>query len=336
MSKVTSTDVANLANVSQSTVSAVLNNSSKVKISPATRKKVLDAAKELSYGPFAKESSAGTLNEVAVFIPAFSNPYYPQLVGCLEEILHENNYSMILCCSGNNPAKENDLLVKFDACEISGIIYAYTPTQYGLLAQLSKKMPVTIIGESDHEEIITVALDSRQAGYIAAKHLYNLGHRKIAFVSGNMESVSLSRKRRLEGMNQFVREHPEMEEILVYTDEDKSEDKDDIGRGYVLAKALLNESNRENTAIIGVNDYTAIGIVNAIRDSGYSIPSNISVMGFDNIEMANNIAPTLTTIDHCIKERCTQAVDIIKNGSVTRRITYHPVLIERNSTAKIN
>jgi LacI family transcriptional regulator len=295
----------------------------------------LDAAKELNYGPFAKESHVGSLNEVVVFVPSMSNPYYPQVVACLEDMLHEYNYNLVLCCTGGDVKKEKDLLVKFGACEISGIIYCYTPTQYELLAQLSDKIPVTIIGESDHEEIVTVALDSRQAGYMAAKHLYNLGHRKIAFISGNMESVSLSRKRRLDGMRMFVSEKNDMEDITVYTDLDESEDKDDIGRGYELTQKLFAESSRKNTAIIGVNDYTAIGIVNAIRDLGIEIPQQISVMGFDNIEMANNIAPKLTTIDHCIKERCAQAVDIVKNGSVTRRITYHPVLIERNSTSKI-
>ncbi len=337
MAKTTSTDVAKMAGVSQSTVSAVLSNNTKIKISASTRKKVMDAAKELKYGPFSNPVHSIGLKEIAVFVPNMDNPYYPRLISYLEDILHENKMTMILCCTGNNPDKEYEQLMQFDTFGISGIIYAYTPTHYVTLKKLSDKQPVIIIGESDHEDIVTVALDSRKAGYLAAKYLYDLGHRKIAFVSGDMNAVSLSRQRRLEGMNQFVGEHKsEMFGIAVYTTEDKNSPRDDIGIGYTMTKKLLNRSNSNITAIVGVNDYTAVGILNAVRDSGLSAPESISVMGFDNIEMTRNISPTLTTVDHCIKERCIQAVEIVQSGSRTNRITYNPVIIENQSTGVPN
>lgn len=326
MKKTTSIDVAKLAGVSQTTVSAVLSNNSRIRIAPETKTRVIECAKELSYGPYSQKNSAGCLPLVAVFIPTLENPYYANLINHLQNELYLREMSMLLCCTDNDERKEYQLLLQAKSTDLKGVLYGFTPTNSEHIKQYFADVPCVVIGETKNDDLITIDLDSHKAGFMAASFLYGLGHRRIAFVTENPEKVSLSRKKRMEGIYEFADSLSGSDKAIIHTISAENSEN-----GYRLGE-VLSSRFPEVTAVIGVNDRLAVGVMNALQDSGRKIPEEISVMGFDNIEMSQSVTPSLTTIDHCLKERCRQAVEVLTNGCSTYRITYSPVLIERQST----
>lgn len=331
MSKVTSTDVANLAKVSQSTVSAVITNNPKIKISEDTRKIVLDAAYSLGY----LKDKITILKKVFVIIPTITNPFYTAIISYLSEILSDKNLDLLLCCTNKSKENEANFLKKINPQEILGIIYTFTPSNYENLDALSENIPIVILGESNYNKAVTVALDSYNSGFILAKHLYEKNHRNIAFVSPQIDAISLSRKLRLNGIKDFLKSVNVQNLLTVAIPEKDDEFLDDIEIGYKLANKILTENNNIS-AIIAVSDIIAVGAINAVKDLGLSIPDSISIASFDNIAILKTFSPSLTTIDHCLKERCTQAVEILFTGCSSNKITYEPNLIIRESTSYYN
>lgn len=338
MKKVTSADICKLAGVSQSTVSFVLNNRTDISISAETRAKVINAAKQLKYGPFAKNTNSVSNNIVAIFIPSLENPYYSMLTMQIEQELYQKQLKMLLCCTNGNAKKEEALLASIHTNNIENIIFTYTPQAADAITNLAKHKKIFIIGEVDypiHANIIT--LNSRRAGYIAIQHLYEYGHKNIAFISNDINSVSLSKKNRLDGILSFAEEAGIRDRITVLVNSSNSISNNEIECGYSLTKQLLSQK-KNISAIIGANDYTAVGIMNALYEAKLSIPDDISVIGFDNIPISNLFNPKLTTIDHILSERVRNTISLLTDNNLTVQhihITYDPILLVRNSTKKI-
>lgn len=357
MKKPTSKDVARLAKVSQSTVSMILNRKENVSFSEETTARVLQAAKELNYNlpspalP-AKASQPDSKKLIALFTPTMINPYYPMLNQSIEETAIPLGYNVLVCNSYRNKEIERYYLQLFTQNVIDGIIYTFTPTFPDLLQSLSDSVPVVIIGEKDNQVAIdTVGLNSYKSGNLVAEHLVQLGHRRIAFITTPLENMTLSRRQRLQGIQDKLAEYGLEHQFIVKASTNERETSDsiyEIETGYSLTVALLGET--EVSAIVGVNDMTACGIVNALNDRGYDIPCQISVCGFDNIFISSILHPKLTTIDHCIQHRAKTATNILiekiekRNNSTPHtqldspgfyKIEYEPQLIIRESTGPL-
>lgn len=334
MRKITSSDVAKLANVSQSTVSFVLNNRTDIAISTDTRNRVLSAAKELKYGPFAKDFSAVAQNNVAVFVPTLENPYYPHILTALNKELNLKNCNMILCCTDKSEQKEADLLSRVDKLNVYGIIYTYTPLAQKTATEIAKRKKVMIIGEIDFNlNASIVTLNSKRAGELVAEHLHSLGHRKIAYISTPMNILSLSRKRRFDGIHDFFSSHNLTDNLIICAPENLTKSEPDIGYEETIA---LFRKHKDITALIGVNDYLTLGILAALRTLNLKIPEDVSVISFDNSTENFMLEPKLTTVDHIIAQRTHYAVDLLVSDSTLYQniiITYDPILIKRESTS---
>lgn len=339
MKKVTSTDVAKLAGVSQSTVSFVLNNRTDISISQQTRKKVLDAAKKLNYvsGNFGDSPKANNSKTIGLIIPNFSNQYYPMLLQNMERFISANGYSLLICSTNRREPDERYYLRFFEEIGVCGVIFGFTPKDYSYLNKYSKRLPIVIIGETDERyKIHTVGLDSTISGSLAARHLLELGHKKIAFLTTPTDSISLSRKKRLSGIEQEIKRQGA--ELIVKCTEFEKETSDtsfETEHAYELATSLIKKE--KVTAIIGVNDMMAYGAIQAIQSLGLSVPRDISVCGFDNLYLSRFVTPGITTIDHQISKRCESAasiiIDMIENKQQTiLKMIYEPQLIVRNST----
>lgn len=331
--KVTAEEVAKLANVSRTTVSLVLNENTSVSISEPTRKRVIEAAKKLSYGPFSAKRLAPRAPEyVAVMLPTLSNPFYPEALESITAILQQYGYKTLLCCSEKSAEKERIFLENLDELSTKLILYIHTPQSKAALRRIVQNIPVCVLGELDFPlSSFHIALDSVHAGYIAAKHLWQQGHRNLCFVSSDVQQVSLSRKKRLEGVVQFMKE--QQAEAKLYTAIDALE-QDEFQTGYQQTKKVLL-AHPDITAFIGVNDITAIGAINAIRDLGYEVPNQIAVIGFDNTKLAQQYAPQLSSVDHHIDDRAKLAISTIledKRKLHSRKIIYEPTLVIRKST----
>ncbi len=336
MAKITSTDVAKLAGVSQSTVSFVFNNRTDISISQTTRAKVIDAAKQLGYGPFSNSSSFFASDLVAVLVPSFDNPFYSTVLSLISDELNKKNIKMLVYCT--NKSKDNEILALANANipSVFSILYLYTPIAKDEAINLAKQKKMYILGEVDYSiNASIITLSSKKAGYLAAQHLYELGHRHIAYISNPIDNISMSRKRRLEGILEFAREVGIEKNIVVKISNDETESASELNTGYYSTLSIISEE-KDVTALICANDYTALGVLNALSHLRLTAPDYMSVVGFDNLSLTSTFRPKLTTVDHLIKERVHHVVELIVSETSSRNIhiTYDPKLITRETTSK--
>ena len=351
MKKVTSTDVAKLAGVSQATVSMVLNNKVGPSFSEETKNKVLDAARQLGYMLPAQNISPNEKNLIAVFIPTLSNYYYTQLVSYIEKYALSQGFKILICNTSRNKDYEAYYLDYFSKSKIAGIVFTYVPNYPKLVEQLSLSVPIVLIGEKNDELTIpSIELNNAKAGYMMGEHLISLHHTQFAFFSTPFNNVTLARQQRLDGLKQALREHDLEQNLYIYSEDYQSETDIHVipyeyELGHSLAQKLL-ETECPATALIGVNDMTALGVIGYLAEQGKQVPEDYSVCGFDNIFVSSLSIPTLTTIDHHLHLRGQAAIDMIlsKNTGASKKrtanllnskinkIEYDPKLLIRNST----
>lgn len=352
MKKTTSHDVAKLAGVSQAAVSLILNNSNKISFSDETRERVFAAAKELNYkiSPRKTKKRQDISRMLLLLTPTLTNVYYSELVQAIENYAETLNYRVIVCNTFRKKDLEKFYLDTLVDNKVDGIIYSFLPSFPRLAEQLSETVPTVIIGEKMNDlSVCSIELSNHSAGSMLAEHLYQLSHTKLAFISTPFNQLTLAREQRLEGMRTQLELHGIKDGVEVLIAKDQGEKDSEYGGmpyeysvGRRLAADFL-KSNSEATALIGVNDMTALGILNELTESGCNVPEQYSVCGFDNIFSSNLTTPKLTTIDHHLRIRCQAAVDMIisqSNENIAspnphvNKIEYTPQLIIRGSTGK--
>lgn len=353
--KVTSSDVAAASGVSQATVSMILNRRENVSFSRETVEKVEAAAKELGYQiprrKMRRESNGNKL--IVVFCPTLTNPYYVMLLHGIEEVAKEKNYGVFVCNTQRDLKIEENYLRMMKSVRPRGIIYTCNPSRSckEKVEELAAEIPLVIINNREELlEIDAVELNNAKPGRLMARHLLELGHRHVAFVSPPLTSKQGQRLKRVEG---FVREFEEAgygDGVIVKSaDEDLDEVipsmDSEYKMGYYLTKELLRE-DKNLTAIVGMNDMIAFGIMDAVLESKLRIPADISVVGCDNTVYSSFRSISLTTIDHYVPLKGRDACDIIlrkiqslresQDGNEplsTYHVEYEPKLIVRRSTS---
>ena len=351
--KITSFDVAERAGVSQTTVSLILSHRPGNNFTEETRERVFRAAEELGYRlPQRKHHLQSRL--ILVMIPTLTNQYYGELVQSLEQYCDTIGYRTIICNTFRKAELEKFYLDKFARDRISGIIYTFLPSFPAEVAELAHRMPIVLVGEKTEElPICSIGLSNSRAGAMMAEHLFELGHRRVTFISTPMDRMTLARRQRLDGLREKMRELGEKagEEthVTLCTSPDDSE-QDALPGGipfeYGIGKRLTDEliaGHTDSTAFIGANDMIALGICGSLREQGLSIPQDYSVCGFDNIFPSSMVTPGLTTVDHCLLARCRAAVNLIEEqssagsatppgGNMADKIEFAPCFIPRGST----
>ena len=358
MKKPTSSDVAKLAGVSQAAVSLILNGSEKISFSQETRERVFEAAQQLGYKlPIRKKREKHIPNIIMVFTPTLTNPYYSELVQHIQEYVAPQGYQVMVCNTFRNPNLERYYLDTQLTQNVAGIIYSFLPSFPEKAVEISATVPTVIIGEKNEElALCSVGLNNANAGALLTDHLYNLGHRHIAFLSTPLDRFTLARSQRLEGIRrQMAARGIEDQLEVIIADQQEQDHGSQGGMPYEFAMGLqltaraLREGSKA-TAFIGVNDMTALGILAELTASGYQVPRDFSVCGFDNIFATNITTPGITTIEHHLRARCHAAADMVINrGSSTyvdpssgvdlmlvKHIEYAPRLMIRESTGQMN
>ena len=351
MKKATSQDVAQRAGVSQATVSLILNGSDKITFSSETKERVLAAAQELQYKlPTRKKRPEKRASRMLlVLTPTLTNQYYAELIQTIEDYADGLDYRVIVCNTFRKPDLEKYYLDTFLGSHVDGIIYTFLPSFPRLIEQISATTPTVIIGEKQADlSICSIELSNVSAGAMLAEHLYSLGHRKLVFISTPFNQLSLARGQRLEGMRRQLESHGVKDglDVLVADRGAERDSRDDgLPYEYSVGRQLTAELVRletKATALIGVNDMTALGILAELAEQGYHVPRDFSVCGFDNIFSSSVTTPALTTIDHHLRTRCQSAVDMVTQRSgkgastpqipLVNKIEYTPQLVVRGST----
>lgn len=328
-------DIAKLAGTSKSTVSRVLTNNPNVKT--ATRERVLDVIHSYQYQPnsLARGLTQGAINVVALLLPDIRNPFYSEATWFIEKELLKHGYHMFLCCTDHEPEKERLFIEMAEQYNFSGILL-FSPVNESFLSEYdpSSKCALVILNryiDNFSGDILTS--DNFQAGYIAARHLINLGHKKIAILSG-ARLYSTHRERHagfLQALNAYSLSLPP--EYDLHTDSLTMEE------GISFGERLLSLGEHAPTAVFCTTDLLAMGIMQAYKLHEKQIPEDLSVIGFDNIPFSNLQGISLTTIRQSYDKIATESVSMLLNRishhtTDTQRLILDCDLIIRNSTGK--
>ncbi|MDR3172679.1 MAG: LacI family transcriptional regulator, partial [Treponema sp.] len=323
-------EVAQKANVSISTVSRVLNNSSH-KVNKATREKVERAIEELDYRPNALAQSLLKKRSmtIGIILPDISNPYYAEIVRGIQDKANEKNYSVLI----QNTDLRMDRIERsiYDLREkyADGLIFAgglfHIPKFIPIMKNLASR--AVVIGRCGGS-FPAVRVDNVAAAFLAVSHLVELGYREIAFINGVTGSSTMTD--RLKGFKKAVKYYrcpfcPEFVLTGATTPEG----------GYTRTKTLIALKHRPR-AIILANDQMAFGAVKAIRNAGLKILQDIALIGFDNIPLCSYFEPPITSIEIPRYELGGAAmemlIELIENGQTEQIRWFKVELIKRRST----
>jgi LacI family transcriptional regulator len=269
---------------------------------------------------------------IGLIVPDSSNPFFAEIAKGVEDAGFERGYSVILCNSNASLERELVYLDLLRSKRVEGIIFIATTTQVEQIRPFVKAgIPVVIFYRDIRDvEVDTFRIDNFQAGCIGTRHLIQLGHRQIACIQP--KSAESPSGLRVEGYKAALEEHGlSWDEALMPRGDNL------VGGGHDAAQALV-KSGRPFSAIFSSNDAMAIGAMRVLRELGYRIPQDISIVGVDDIILASYTEPPLTTVAQPKYEAGCQAVDFlierIEGGyeQGPRNVQLGIQLIERRST----
>lgn len=283
-------EVADLAGVSYTTVSHVINNTRFV--SEETRQKVIAAMQVLGYHPnaLARSLRRGETLTLGLILPDSSNPFFAEVGHSIEDTAFRQGYSLILCNTEGDTQKEFQYVKVLCEKQVDGVIFIATGDQADSLdLLLSQEIPVVVIDrELPEVGVDAVLLDNYKAGYQATKHLLELGHRRIACLTGP-SNITPSAQRVIGYQRALAEAAIQVEEDLIVRGDFHPRS------GHDATSNLLKRPNRP-TALFACNDLMAFGSISAAFIAGYKVPDDLAVVGCDDIELASYFHPPLTTI----------------------------------------
>jgi LacI family transcriptional regulator, galactose operon repressor len=320
--------------LSPATISLVLNNAPGVRSIPQdTRDRVLAAAKKFEYRPsfYARSLRRRQTFSIGVLVPELSDGYSVLVMDGIEEVLLEEGYFYLTA----SHRRKVDLIEEYPRLlmdrSVEGFIVIDTALQHSLPLPV-----VAVAGHKKIEGVTSIVLDHHRAAELALNHLYQLGHRQIAFMRGQIFS-SDSEDRWKSFMAVAKRLGLEVHPDLVVQLELGVSSPE---LGYPVVQPLLSR-NRPFTALVSFNDVAAIGAIRGFRDHGLRVPEDVSIVGFDDIQGAAYHNPSLTTIRQPLHSMGVHAARILLQRIQGRKdfpdqIAIVPELIIRESTCPPN
>jgi LacI family transcriptional regulator len=339
-------DIAAEVGTSAATVSRVLSDSG-YPVSEKLKQRVLDVSQKLRYSPnivgrMLKKSAS---MDIGVIIPTISNPFYPNMILGIESEARERGYNILLCNSFRNPDAEKKYVQLLYQKQVRGIIISSIDENHMFLKEMQQNGVIVVVFDQDIDELkcSRVGFDYVKGGVMAVEYLAKLGHRRIAFLSSPL--TRKSRRETHEGYRLGLLENGlqyDRDLVLISDYEEESrEGTYEFENGKNLAMRFMDILQKERpTGIFAVNDMTAFGIMQHLLGKGMDIPGDISVIGFDNIEMSSMINPPLTTVNQPSFQTGKLAGKLLldslegkERGEVS--ITLEPSLVVRKSVKQI-
>lgn len=334
----TITGIAKEAGVSKSTVSRVLNNKSDVL--PGTKERVLRVIQEHQFQPnaYARSMSQRRSQTIGLVVPhdidyVFQNQYYMEIQrGVLKAMTRRGYYALILCCPDMEEAYNAVRQKRVDGLLVISPLFHHADYINQLL---ESHVPIVCVGKAPTEKkVYQVGVNNYLGATYAMQHLFAMGHRHVAYVNGPRFLPSSTERLRayLDGMS--AQGNPVLPGMVC-------EGKNSIESGYQSANRILDECP-DITAFFVASDYMALGVMDAIQDRGLRIPEDISVVGFDNIQMSGQVTPSLTTVCQQIeyegKLSVNLLIDMIEGEPIRRShlVNVRTKLIARDSSGPMH
>jgi DNA-binding LacI/PurR family transcriptional regulator len=337
---VTIKDVARYANVAPSTVSRVIANSPR--ISEATKRKVNQAMEELGYHPNlnARSLASQSTQTIGLVMPSsgdvvFQNPFFPTVLQGISEGAHEKKYALLMTTGKSEKETLEAVVQMVQGKRVDGMILLKSKVEDKVISYLKERnFPFVLIGKpyKNVEEITHVDNDNFRAMQEATEYLIMQGHHQIAFIGGSLELVVTVE--RLLGYERALR-NAEIE----------------MKNEYIIHEEFLREGGQEAvqelmalenppTALVVVDDFMALGVLNTLDELGIRVPEDISIVSFNNVLLSEMSKPPLTSVDINIFDLGFQAsknlIQRIENSNEpTKRIIISHKLIERLSCSQL-
>jgi DNA-binding LacI/PurR family transcriptional regulator len=327
--------LAEYLDLSPATVSIVLNNSPvSSSIPAATKQRVHAAAKKFDYRPnlHARMLRSRLTHTIGIIAPELSEGYFTGVMAGVEQYLLQEGFLYFTVSHLGQPDLKDEYQELLMRRRVDGFLLVNT--------QLSLNVPAPVVGISSHSRdpaVTNIMLDHNAAARMALRHLYDLGHRRIAFMKG--QRYSLDSESRWQSIVAIAQEigitvRPE---LCIFLEENVWSPK----LGYPPVRDLLSRT-RDFTALFCFNDPSAIGAIRAIQDAGLSCPHDISVIGFDDIIVAEYFNPRLTSIRQPLYKMGSAAAELLVQRILSpdepypHDVCFEPELIVRESTIGVH
>lgn len=315
MSEITIKDIARICGVGVSTVSRAINNHPD--INPRTRKLIQDAIDEYGYIPnnSARNLKRTESNAVAILIKGITNPLFNQMIKVFDEKLRRNKLTMIL---QHISYEEDEVAVALELIKekrLKGIIFLGCNYYHSEdeLEKINIPFVLSTVGaiheDKDSSRYSHVTVDDVKESYKATEYLIDMGHENIAIISAEVRDSSVG-KHRLEGYMKALQQHGiRVKNELICQVSDEMEHYS-MENGYITTKKLI-ESGEPFTAIFATSDLMAVGVYRALFEAGKRIPEEVSVMGYDGIEIGDYMYPKLTTLAQPVEELAVATFELL-------------------------
>lgn len=335
---VTLRDVAKHAGVHLSTASRALDPTKRHLIADTVALKIASIAEELGYrrDPIAASLRTRQSKLVGVIVPDIANPVFSPIIAAITETLGAAGYSTIVADGGQDRKRQSALVGELIARRVDGLVLATVRRDDPILKEcLNEGLPVVLVNRTDdNDRVSSVVTDDRAGMRIAVDHLVSLGHRKIGHVAGPAH-ISTGHFRR-QGFEDGMKMHnlPIAESAIVEASAYERE------AGETAATALLR-SNPAITAVVAANDLLALGVYRAAAAAGLACPRDLSVVGHNDMPLADMIEPPLTTIRIGPREMGHDAARLMiariqEPEAAIKRVVLSPSLVVRASTRAID
>lgn len=340
--RVTMQDVADRAGVSKTAVSLAINNSSR--LSEATLRHILATAEELGYSvnTAARMLRTQKTNSLGLLLPqqldkVLENPYYTQFMQGIGRTCNQEGYTLLLA-----PPLRGSMLKSIPYAAVDGFIVSGLEYDRGEVSALrQRRIPFVLVDSEHHEGVPSVEIDDAEGMRELVRHLLSLGHRRIAFfaletgVDGGYRNWRGPVLRRINGAIEALAEHG----LTLESDGVSVHEVPCTRPGGVRAfKDLWEHEGDRPTAIVAFSDIIALGVLDAARDAGVSVPGDLSLTGFDDLAEAQWSRPSLTTVRQPIESKGRLAAEflvesIASDTSRPHQQRLHTTLLVRESTA---
>lgn len=337
MKNVTIEDVADHADVSKSTVSAVINDRDVVK--DTTRQRVLDAIETLNYRPRGSARrgfKAPDGNSLGFVIKEADNPYYSEVQMGIQEVASQQGFLTFVSSSEGEFDAEKKIISQFSTKDLDGLII--TPilnddTDLSHIFELKRNnIPFVMLEGIRGIQANLVDIDNVEASCRAVAHLIDLGHEHVVHFAG--PSYSTHSQERVDGVRRAFSRSP-----LIFDDENVLETGDSFEEGYEKALDHFGNEDTETTAVTCYNDLVALGTMEGLRELGLEVPNDVSVVGFDDLNLLEYFPIPLTTVHVPKYEMGQRAAELLVNqirgnsSHKNQRISLEADLVVRSSTA---
>lgn len=317
---VTIHEVAALAGVSPMTAARILAGKS---LKSKSRENVLSCARKLDYvrNQHAANLRTGRSRLIGVIVPYIDNPFYTKVLQELHDAFGAQRYQTLIACSFGQADNMVSAVQLFESYNVDGIVI---DTSEGIMSDaveqrlhaLQRRSRAVVLAGSQRHDIAYdhLYLDNRTAITKVMRHLHSRGHRSFGFIGGPDENLNI--KNRLEAFRRFLRD----------ADFSVRPECISLGRSSLAdvtqrAQRLLELPNRP-TAIVCTSDMIAMAVIKAAHETGLKVPADLAVTGFDDIEQAVLLNPSLTTVRQPLKAMAAEAVDLLLHRLDQRRLPY--------------